>query len=155
MSLCSYLFLFPPSRIIDLRPFNPSPSLTSRGQVQASVILTILFLFSRTMSRSTTFPSSQWASILSKFDPGNVQVLVASVPIYGHVEKLRVVAADLVQRGYQVSFITGSVFRESVEKIGARFVALEGTADFDSSNMSKLWPERELLPPAPNNYVGI
>jgi UDP:flavonoid glycosyltransferase YjiC (YdhE family) len=101
------------------------------------------------MSRSTTFPSSQWASILSKFDPGNVQVLVASVPIYGHVEKLRVVAADLVQRGYQVSFITGSVFRESVEKIGARFVALEGTADFDSSNMSKLWPERELLPAGP------
>src|SRR5277367_4418599 len=31
MSLCSYLFLFTPSRIIDLRPFNLFPSLTSRG----------------------------------------------------------------------------------------------------------------------------
>lgn len=101
------------------------------------------------MSPSTTFPSAKWASILSKFEPGNVQVLVASVPIYGHFEKLRVIAADLVQRGYQVSFITGSVFRESVEKIGARFVALEGEADFDASDMSKLWPERELLPAGP------
>jgi UDP:flavonoid glycosyltransferase YjiC (YdhE family) len=112
------------------------------------VILNPAFLFSHTMSPSITSPSSQWASILSKFEPGNAQVLVASVPIYGHFEKLRVVAADLVQRGYQVSFITGAVFRESVEKIGARFVALEGTADFDSSDMTK-WPERELLPAGP------
>jgi UDP:flavonoid glycosyltransferase YjiC (YdhE family) len=101
------------------------------------------------MSPSSTFPSAKWASISSQFEPGHAQVLVASVPIYGHVEKLRVVAADLVQRGYQVSFLTGSVFQKSVEKVGARFIALEGTADFDASDISKLWPEREILPAGP------
>jgi UDP:flavonoid glycosyltransferase YjiC (YdhE family) len=101
------------------------------------------------MYRAATFPSAKWASILSKFQPGKAQVLVASVPIYGHVEKLRVIAADLLQRGYQVSFLTGSVFRESIEKIGARFIPLQGTADFDASDVSELWPEREHLPPGP------
>ena len=101
------------------------------------------------MSPSPTFPSAKWASILSKFQPGKAQVLVASVPLYGHVEKLRVVGADLVQRGYTVSFITGSAFRESIEKLGACFIPLEGSADFDASDMDKRWPERGQLPAGP------
>ena len=101
------------------------------------------------MSPSAAFPSAKWASILSKFQPGKAQVLIASVPIYGHVEKLRAVAADLVQRGYKVSFLTGSVFGKSIEKIGARFIALDGTADFDASEVENLFPERGQLPAGP------
>ena len=101
------------------------------------------------MSPSSVFPSAKWTSILSKFQPGRAQVLVASVPIYGHVENLRVIAADLVQRGYKVSFLTGSAFRESIEKIGARFIPLEGAADFDISDIEEACPERAQLPAGP------
>ncbi|MCJ1475179.1 hypothetical protein MMC13_003839 [Lambiella insularis] len=78
-----------------------------------------------------------------------VHVLVCSVPIYGHFEKLRVVAADLVKRGYQVSFLTSSCYSKSVEQIGARFLSLQGTADFDFARLDELFPERASVPPGP------
>jgi UDP:flavonoid glycosyltransferase YjiC (YdhE family) len=77
------------------------------------------------------------------------RVLVASVPIYGHFEKLRFIAADLVRRGFNVSFLTGSVYRESVEKIGARFLPLHGAADFDGTKVDEVWPERASIPAGP------
>ncbi len=85
---------------------------------------------------------------MSKFQT-KPQVLVASVPIYGHVEKMQAIAADLVQRGYKVSFMTASIFRESVEKTGACFISLQGSADFQSLDLSKMWPDRELIAAGP------
>jgi hypothetical protein len=41
-------------------------------------------------------------------------VLIASVPTHGHVAPLRAVAAGLVERGYQVRFLTGARFEDSV-----------------------------------------
>lgn len=58
------------------------------------------------------------------------RILVAAVPIREHVVPLRRIAADLAQRGHDITFVTGSQFRESVEKAGLRFVSLSGIADY-------------------------
>ncbi|KAI9822666.1 MAG: hypothetical protein M1827_000385 [Pycnora praestabilis] len=76
-------------------------------------------------------------------------ILVASVPIFGHVEKMRVIAAGLVERGFPVTFLTGTVFREFVQDAGAHFEPLEGKCDFDGGKLAELWPERAKLPPGP------
>jgi UDP:flavonoid glycosyltransferase YjiC (YdhE family) len=60
---------------------------------------------------------------------------------------LRVIAADLVRRGEQVTFLTGSGFRASVEQAGARFVALPGEADYDIAELIARHPERAGLAP--------
>jgi UDP:flavonoid glycosyltransferase YjiC (YdhE family) len=58
-------------------------------------------------------------------------VLIASVPTHGHVAPLRAVAAGLVERGYQVRFLTGARFEDSVRATGATFVPLPADADYD------------------------
>jgi UDP:flavonoid glycosyltransferase YjiC (YdhE family) len=50
------------------------------------------------------------------------EVLIASVPIHGHVTPLLAVARGLVDRGYRVRFLTGSRFAEQVRSAGAEFV---------------------------------
>ncbi|MCJ1483195.1 hypothetical protein MMC06_003362 [Schaereria dolodes] len=83
---------------------------------------------------------------------GNLHILVAAIPIFGHFEKLAVIAADLVRRNYKVSFLTGTRFQEKVEKLGAHFVPLQGVADyavFNGPDLNAQWPERAKIPPGP------
>jgi UDP:flavonoid glycosyltransferase YjiC (YdhE family) len=77
------------------------------------------------------------------------RIIVAATPIYGHVAPLRAIAADLVRRGEQVTVLTGSAFRDSIEETGARFVALPGEADFDVADLLARHPERAELEPGP------
>ncbi|KAE9372740.1 glycosyltransferase family 1 protein [Stipitochalara longipes BDJ] len=79
-------------------------------------------------------------------------VVLASVPIYGHIEKFAIIATDLVKRGYPVTFTTGTVWRELVEETGAKFVALQGNADFDGRNFEKAFPAWKSLPPGPARF---
>ncbi|MEZ0340034.1 glycosyltransferase [Mycobacterium sp. pV006] len=58
-------------------------------------------------------------------------ILIASVPIHGHVTPLLAVARHLVARGDDVRFLTGSRFAEAVTDTGARHIALRGDADYD------------------------
>jgi len=76
-------------------------------------------------------------------------IIIAATPAYGHVAPLRPIAADLVRRGNQVTFLTGSGFRASIEETGARFVALPGEADFDIAELVAQHPERAELEPGP------
>jgi UDP:flavonoid glycosyltransferase YjiC (YdhE family) len=76
-------------------------------------------------------------------------IIIAATPAYGHVAPLRPIAADLVRRGNQVTFLTGSAFRASIEETGARFVALPGEADFDIAELVAQHPERAELEPGP------
>ncbi|MCJ1259588.1 hypothetical protein MMC24_007427 [Lignoscripta atroalba] len=78
--------------------------------------------------------------------PERPHVLVAAVPVYSHFDKLRVIADGLVRRGYKVSFLTSTAVRDSVEKIGARFVPLLGTANYDGTKLDEYWPERASIP---------
>jgi UDP:flavonoid glycosyltransferase YjiC (YdhE family) len=77
------------------------------------------------------------------------RVIVAASPIYGHFAPMRAVAADLVQRGHQVTVTTGSKYRAAVEAIGARFAPLQGAADFDGDDVPALFPEIASVAPGP------
>ena len=77
------------------------------------------------------------------------RIIIAATPAYGHVAPLRPIAADLVRRGEQVTFLTASGFRASIEETGARFVALPGEADFDIAELIAQHPERAQLEPGP------
>ena len=77
------------------------------------------------------------------------RLIIAATPVYGHFAPLRAIAVDLVRRGHDVTFLTGSIFREALDGTGARFAALQGGADHDSSWRAELRPERESIPPGP------
>lgn len=57
--------------------------------------------------------------------------LLASNPIHGHAGPVIQVAGHLVREGHEVTLVTGSRFQEQVDAAGARFVPLEGSADYD------------------------
>ncbi len=63
--------------------------------------------------------------------PKKIHILVASVPIFGHFENMRAIAAFLVSQSYKVSFLCATSFRSQAEACGATFVPLEGKANFD------------------------
>lgn len=75
-----------------------------------------------------------------------IHILVAAAPVIGHLEIMRAIAADLVTRGFKVSFLTASCFRSRVEPTGCRFVSLDGVANFD-------WDHHEQVAPAMNHQA--
>jgi len=54
---------------------------------------------------------------------------------------MRTIAKDLVARGYEVCFVSGSGYREYVEAIGASFVPVEGYGDFYDLRARDLDPD--------------
>lgn len=78
-----------------------------------------------------------------------LRLLMAATPMQGHVAPLIGVARGLLARGHEVVFNTGTVFRSSVEAIGARFVPLHPEVDYDHRTIDQRFPERAQLPPGP------
>jgi UDP:flavonoid glycosyltransferase YjiC (YdhE family) len=73
-------------------------------------------------------------------------ILIATVPIHGHVTPLLAVARHHAQRGDRVRFLTGSRFAEVVRAAGAEHLALPAEADFDVSEDAEVtFPERAAL----------
>ena len=58
-------------------------------------------------------------------------IIIASVPIHGHVTPLLAVARRFVDRGDDVRFLTGARFAEPVTATGATHVPLPAEADYD------------------------
>jgi UDP:flavonoid glycosyltransferase YjiC (YdhE family) len=58
-------------------------------------------------------------------------IIIASIPIHGHVTPLLTVAKKFVERGGDVRFVTGARFADKVSATGAAFVSLPAEADFD------------------------
>lgn len=58
-------------------------------------------------------------------------ILMASVPINGHVTPLLAAAEGLVARGHRVRFVTGARFEAAVRGTGSTFVPLPPEADYD------------------------
>jgi UDP:flavonoid glycosyltransferase YjiC (YdhE family) len=63
-------------------------------------------------------------------------LLIASVPIHGHVAPLLAVATGLTERGHRVRFMTGARFEDAVRATGADFAALPAGADFDDRGIA-------------------
>jgi len=83
-------------------------------------------------------------------------VLIASVPVYGHVTPLLAAARGLVERGYTVRFLTGRDFEAAVTATGATFVALPIEADsVDRAAVATVAAaERQSVEPDPEPTVG-
>jgi MGT family glycosyltransferase len=69
--------------------------------------------------------------------------LLCASPIQGHVAPVLATARDLVERGHDVTVLTGSRFRDAVERTGAAHRSLAGIADFDDRNMQDHLPDRD------------
>ena len=73
-------------------------------------------------------------------------ILIATVPIHGHVTPLLAVARHFAQRGDRVRFVTGARFAEAVTATGAEHIALPAPADFDDrQDWNETFPERAAL----------
>jgi len=66
--------------------------------------------------------------------------LLTAMPYTGHVTPLTAVAAELVDRGHDVRFYTGSRHRTRVERAGARLVPWERAPDFDENDLPATFP---------------
>jgi MGT family glycosyltransferase len=56
------------------------------------------------------------------------------------------IAQDLAERGHEVTFNSGEVFRGKAEAAGLSFVPLLGIANFDYRQMDEVFPERRTFP---------
>ena len=72
-------------------------------------------------------------------------VIIASIPVHGHVTPLLTIAANFVKRGDDVRFVTGSRFADSIAATGASHVPLPPEADFDDRNLFEAFPDRARL----------
>ena len=75
-----------------------------------------------------------------------LSIIIATVPIHGHVIPLLTVARHFVDRGDRVRFITGSRFAPVLEATGAEHLPLPADADFDDRrDWDQIFPERAAL----------
>lgn len=75
------------------------------------------------------------------------RLLFVATPIYGHFAPLRSIAADLIGRGHDATFITGAAFEDAARSTGARFVPFHGAADIDVAAIVR---DRADMPPGPD-----
>lgn len=71
-------------------------------------------------------------------------IIIASVPVHGHVAPLLAVAENFVDRGDHVRFITGARFADKVAATGATHIPLPVEADYDETVLTT-FPERAKL----------
>ena len=58
------------------------------------------------------------------------EILLLSVPVFGHVKPMLPIARELVRRGHRVRWLTGAAFRERVEGTGANYCAFQEGFDY-------------------------
>jgi UDP:flavonoid glycosyltransferase YjiC (YdhE family) len=66
--------------------------------------------------------------------------LLTAMPFTGHVTPLTTVARQLVDRGHEVRFYTGTRFRDLVEASGATLVPWSAAPDFDENDLPATFP---------------
>jgi UDP:flavonoid glycosyltransferase YjiC (YdhE family) len=76
-----------------------------------------------------------------------LKILAACTPATGHLNPLIAIAGFLIEDGHEVVFLSGTAYRDRIEKSGARFYALPGAADVDFSDFEKVAPELVGLEP--------
>jgi MGT family glycosyltransferase len=76
-----------------------------------------------------------------------MKILIASTPATGHLNPLLAIVRMLRAKGHEITFLTGSAFRDRIENSGAKFVSLQGSADFDLRDFSSVAPELKDIPP--------
>lgn len=72
-------------------------------------------------------------------------IIVASIPVHGHITPMLAIASNFVGRGDDVRFVTGARYADKVAATGATFVPLAAGADFDDRTFLQRFPERARL----------
>lgn len=75
------------------------------------------------------------------------RILMAAVATPGHVYPMLSIARHLIAQGHQVRVMTGALFRQRAEAVGAQFIAFDQRVDFDYRYLEQHFPERAALPP--------
>jgi MGT family glycosyltransferase len=78
-----------------------------------------------------------------------MKLLFASTPATGHLNPLLAIARILLAGGHEITFLTGSAFRDRIESSGAKFFPLPPAADFDQQDVFSRVPELKTIPPGP------
>ena len=76
-----------------------------------------------------------------------MKILVSSTPANGHINPLLAIANIVMAEGHEVVVLSGTSFRDRIEKSGARFHALPGNADFDARDPFAVAPELKTMAP--------
>lgn len=80
-------------------------------------------------------------------------ILIASVPIHGHVTPLLAAAAGLFARGHHVRFLTGARFEAAVRRTGSTFLTLPAEADYDDRLLEQAAASADT--PRPKGLAGL
>lgn len=67
------------------------------------------------------------------------------MPIVGHVNPGLPIARQLVADGHEITWITGSKFKKTIEATGAKHVSAGQAWNFDDANFDTFFPERKKL----------
>ena len=63
------------------------------------------------------------------------EILLLSVPVFGHVKPMLSISRELVRRGHRVRWLAGEAFRERVEGTGASFCAFVDGFDYSRRDL--------------------
>ena len=66
------------------------------------------------------------------------RLLVATIPLTGHVQPMLPIVSELVARGHEIEWITGVKFAQRVRTAGAAFVAMSN--DWDDAELERAFP---------------
>ncbi len=68
------------------------------------------------------------------------RILVATVPLTGHVTPMQVLVRGLIQRGHEVRWYAGKKFAPAIEGCGARFEPMRQALDWDDADVEAAIP---------------
>ena len=80
-------------------------------------------------------------------DPKTIIIRVSSPPKSRVKSPHNSTTFMLRAEGHEITFLTGSVFRDRIENSGAKFVSLPPGADFDGRDILSVAPELKNIPP--------
>lgn len=69
-----------------------------------------------------------------------MRLLVATVPLTGHVHPMLLVVRELVARGHDVLWYAGKKFAPAIEAAGARFAPMRAAQDWDDADVEGALP---------------
>src|SRR4051812_49312971 len=75
------------------------------------------------------------------------RILIGSMPFVSHINPVIPVARKLVERGHEVRWYTGHLFKDKVESTGAQYLPMKAGFDFDETKSDQIFPEMANLNP--------
>jgi MGT family glycosyltransferase len=78
-----------------------------------------------------------------------MKALIVSTPATGHLNPLLAIGHSLIEEHHEIVFLSGSVLRERIEAIGAKFLAFPAGADLDLRDFAAVFPELKTIAPGP------